>query len=44
MPAFGRTLDNREVAAVLTYIRNASTGVSANDVERHRDSLAKHGE
>ncbi len=48
MPAFGQTLDNREAAAVLTYIRNAwgnaATAVSADDVGKHRDSLAKGGE
>ncbi|HTW50865.1 MAG TPA: c-type cytochrome [Stellaceae bacterium] len=48
MPAFGDTLDNREVAAVLTYIRNAwgnaAPLVSAGDIARHRDSLAKGDE
>jgi mono/diheme cytochrome c family protein len=48
MPGFGQTLDNREAAAVLTYIRNAwgnaAAPVSADDVAKHRDSLAKGGE
>lgn len=48
MPAFGRTLDDREAAAVLTYIRNAwgnaASAVSADEVESHRDNLTKHGE
>lgn len=48
MPAFGLTLDNRQAAAVLTYIRNAwgnaATPVSADDVSKRRDSLAKGGE
>ncbi|HWD60411.1 MAG TPA: cytochrome c [Stellaceae bacterium] len=48
MPAFGETLDDREAAAVLTYIRNAwgnaATAVSAGEVAKHRDSLAKRGE
>jgi len=37
----------REAAAVLTYIRNAwgnaAPPVSADEVEKHRDSLAKDG-
>ena len=48
MPAFGATLDDREVAAVITYIRNAwgnaAVPVSAEDVEKRRSSLAKGGE
>jgi mono/diheme cytochrome c family protein len=48
MPAFGETLDNREVAAVLTYIRNAwgnaAPPVSADDVAKYRDNLAKGGD
>jgi mono/diheme cytochrome c family protein len=47
MPAFGQTLDDREAAAVLTYIRNAwgnaAAAVSADEVAEHRDSLAKGG-
>jgi len=45
MPAFGQTLDDDEAAAVLTYIRNAwgnaATPVSADEVAKHRGSLAK---
>ena len=48
MPSFGDTLDDREAAAVLTYIRNAwgnaAMPVSADDVAKRRDSLAKGGE
>ena len=48
MPAIGRTLDDREAAAVLTYIRNAwgnaAPPVSAGEIAKHRDSLAKGGE
>jgi mono/diheme cytochrome c family protein len=45
MPSFGQTLNDREVAAVLTYIRNAwgnaATAVSADDIAKHRDTLTK---
>jgi mono/diheme cytochrome c family protein len=48
MPAFGWLLDDRQTAAVLTYIRNAwgnaAPPVSDDEVAKHRSSLAKRGE
>ena len=45
MPAFGWLLDDREAAAVLTYIRNAwgnaAPKVTAKDIANHRAALAK---
>jgi mono/diheme cytochrome c family protein len=45
MPGFGWVLDDREAAAVLTYIRNAwgnvAPKVTANDIADHRAALAK---
>ncbi len=44
MPSFGWKLDDGEVAAVLTYVRNTwgntAPAVSANDVASQRKSLA----
>jgi mono/diheme cytochrome c family protein len=44
MPAYGWQLDDAQVAAVLTYIRNgfgaAAPAVSASDVSRARAQLA----
>jgi len=43
MPSFGWQLDDAQVAAVLTYIRNAGDAgaarVSADDVSRARSAL-----
>lgn len=48
MPAFAWVLDDHQAAAVLTYIRNAwgnaAPAVTADDVQKHRSSLAKRGE
>ena len=48
MPVFGQTLNDRETAAVLTYIRNAwgnaAAAVSTDDVAKRREALAKGGE
>jgi mono/diheme cytochrome c family protein len=48
MPAFGWLLDDREAAAVLTYIRNswgnAAPAVAEEQVGRARKDLAKRGE
>ena len=48
MPAFGATLDDRQAAAVLTYVRNswgnAASAVTDTDIGHGRDNLAKHGE
>jgi mono/diheme cytochrome c family protein len=48
MPAFAWVLDDREAAAVLTYIRNAwgnaAPTVSDSDIGEHRSDLAKRGE
>jgi mono/diheme cytochrome c family protein len=45
MPAFGALLDDDQVAAVATYVRNAwgnaAPAVSASDVRKMRDALAK---
>ena len=44
MPSYGHQLDNREVAAVLTYVRNAwgsaGASVSAQTVDQARSALA----
>jgi mono/diheme cytochrome c family protein len=48
MPAFAWLLDDNQVAAVLTYVRNrwgnAAAGVTANEVAERRAALAKRGE
>lgn len=48
MPAFAWLLDDRQTAAVLTYIRNAwgnaASPISDHDVGKHRSDLAKRGE
>lgn len=45
MPSFGWVLDDREAAAVLTYIRNswgnAAPAVTTDEVARRRGELAK---
>jgi mono/diheme cytochrome c family protein len=45
MPAFGWLLDDKEVAAVLTYVRNtwgnAAAPVTADDVAKARKDFAK---
>jgi mono/diheme cytochrome c family protein len=45
MPAFGALLDDDQVAAVATYVRNAwgnaAPAVTASDVRKMRDALAK---
>jgi mono/diheme cytochrome c family protein len=48
MPTFGWLLDNEQVAAVTTYVRNAwgnvAPAVDASDVSRARRSLAQRGD
>ena len=48
MPAFGWLLSDQEVAAVLTYIRNAwgnnAPAVSAGDVAKARRDLSKRSD
>jgi mono/diheme cytochrome c family protein len=48
MPAFAWLLDDNQVAAVLTYVRNswgnAAAGVTASEVAERRAALAKRGE
>jgi mono/diheme cytochrome c family protein len=45
MPAFAWLLNDRQAAAVLTYIRNtwgnAAPEVTVGDVAKHREALAK---
>jgi mono/diheme cytochrome c family protein len=45
MPAFAWLLDDRQTAAVLTYIRNAwgnaASRVTTDEVEKHRRALTK---
>ncbi|HZK92104.1 MAG TPA: c-type cytochrome [Stellaceae bacterium] len=48
MPSFGGFLDDREAAAVLTFIRNswgnAAPAVAAGDIDKARHNLAKRNE
>ena len=48
MPAYGWKLNDDQVAAVVTYIRNtwgnAASTVTASDVSKLRDELAKRGD